>query len=135
MGKTKVNRAKLLINLSLLFAIFMLFSAFGAAVAQGTVQLTTTATLTKLGDGSYQATVYVSNNGTGTAQDIAFSSASLGSAAGISALPALGDIPSGGFASTVFNFPASAGASGTAVVERYSGSYSGGTFGGSIRAL
>ena len=126
---------KLLINVSRLLAMIMLFSVFGAAVAQGTVTLVTTATLTQLGNGSYQATVNVSNNGTSTAQDVMFLTASLGSAAGTPALQTVSDIPSGGVASTVFTFPASAGASGTAVVERYGGSYSGGTFGGSIRAV
>jgi GH35 family endo-1,4-beta-xylanase len=137
MGKTKMKRERLLINISHLLAFIMLFSVFAetASALQGTVQLLTTATLTKLGDGSYQATVNVSNNGTSAAQDVVFSTASLGSAAGTSALQAVGNIPAGGVASTVFTFPASAGASGAAVVERYAGSYNGGTFGGSIRAV
>src|SRR5579862_6459958 len=126
---------KLLINASRLLAISMLFSVLGAAFAQVPVTLVTTATLTALGDGSYQATVYVSNNGTSTAQNVVFSTASLGSAVGTPAPQAAGDIPSGGVASMVFTFPASAGASGAAVVERYGGSYSGGTFGGSVRAV
>jgi hypothetical protein len=93
---------KLLINVCHLLAVIMLFFVFAeTASAQGTVQLITTATLTKLGDGSYQATVYVSNNGTGSAQNVVFSTASLGSAAGTSALQAVGNIPAGGVASTV----------------------------------
>jgi GH35 family endo-1,4-beta-xylanase len=135
MGQNKMKREKLLINVSHLLAVIMLFSVFGAAVAQGPVTLVTTATITTLGDGSYQATVYVSNNGTGTAQDVVFSTASLGSVAGTPAPHAVGNIPSGGVASTVFTFPASAGVSGATVVERYAGSYSGGTFGGSMRAV
>jgi GH35 family endo-1,4-beta-xylanase len=115
--------------------MIMLFSVFGAAVAQGTVNLVTTATLTMLSSGSYQANVNVSNNGTGTAQNIVLSTALLGSAAGTPAPQSLGSIPANGVASAVFTFSASAGASGAAVVERYTGSYSGGTFGGSIRAV
>ena len=126
---------KLLINVFRSIPIIMLFSVFGAAFAQGTVSLTTTATLTQLGDGSYQATTFVSNNGTGTAQNVVLSTAVLGSVAGTPAPKAVGDIPAGRFVSTVLTFPASAGAPGTAVVERYSGSYTGGTFVGSFRAF
>ena len=101
-----------LINLSLPLTMIMLFSVFGAAVAQGTVNLVTTATLTMLSSGSYQANVNVSNNGTGTAQNIVLSTALLGSAAGTPAPQSLGSIPANGVASAVFTFSASAGASG-----------------------
>src|ERR1700744_5201279 len=120
-----MKRKKLLINVSRLLAVLMLFSVFAetASALQGTVQLLTTATLTQLGDGSYQATVNISNNGTVAAQDVVFSTASLGSAAGTPAPQTVGNIPAGGVVSTVFKFSASAGASGAAVVERYAGSY------------
>ena len=114
-----MKREKLLINVSHLLAVIILFSVFGAAVAQGPMTLVTTATLTQLGDGSYQATTYVSNNGTGTAQNVVFSTASLGTAAGTPAPKAVGNILAGQFVSTVFTFPASAGAPGAAVIERY----------------
>jgi len=122
---------KLLINVSHVLAVIMLFSVF----AVGTVNLITTATLTKLGDGGYQATVSVRNNGTDTAQGVMLTSALLGTAAGTSAQQSVGDIAAGGTGSTLFTFPASAGASGTAVVERYGGTYNGGSFSGSIRAV
>jgi hypothetical protein len=103
-------------------------------VTQGTVQLLTTATLNLLGDGTYQATVIVKNNGTGTAQDVQLTGATLGSAAG-SPLPAmLGTIQPGDSVVATILFPSSAGAPGAAAVERYTGTYTGGSFGGSIRA-
>lgn len=127
---------KRLINVPRPLAIIvMLLSVFGAAAAQGTVTLITTAKLIQLSDGSYQATVNVSNNGTGTAQNVVLSTAVLGSAAGTPAPQTVGDISAGEAASTVFAFPASAGAAGATVIERYTGSYTGGTFGGSMRAL
>lgn len=121
---------KRLINLAI-----MLFSVFGMAFAQSKVSLVTTATLSKLDDGSYQAKVYVSNNGTDTVQNIVLSTATLGSAAGTPAPQTVGDLPAGGIGSTVISFPASAGTSGATVIERYTGSYNGGTFGGSMRAV
>ena len=113
---------KLLINVSRPLAIIILFSVFGAALAQATVTLVATAALTQLSNGSYQATVNVGNDGTGTAQNVVLSTALLGSAAGTPAPQTVGNIPSNGVVSTVFTFPASAGATGAAVVERYGGS-------------
>jgi uncharacterized protein len=105
---------------------------FTVPPVQGTVQLVTTAVLTTLNDGSYQATVTVKNNGTGTAQNVTLTGAVLGSANG--PVPAaLGDIQPGASASVMIVFPASAGTPGTAAVERFTGTYTGGTFGGSIR--
>jgi hypothetical protein len=109
--------------------------ACSIGVVSGSVQLITTATLVKNGDGSYNATVVVTNNGTGTAQSVQITVATLGTAGGTSLPISLGNIsPGGGSAVTTVNFPASAGVSGAAVIERYSGTYTGGTFVGSIRA-
>ena len=105
-------------------------------IVQGTVRLVTTAQLTKLGDGSYQAMVTIVNNGTGTAQNVTLTSATLGPASGSPIPQTLGNIvPNGGFIITTVNFPASAGNSGQLVTEKYSGTYSGGSFGGTIRAI
>ena len=61
----------------------------------GTVQLITTATLSKLAGGGYQAVVTITNNGTGTAQNVKLTAATLGSATG-SPLPiSLGNIAPG----------------------------------------
>jgi len=101
----------------------------------GSTNLVTTATLTKLGDGSYQADVKLSNRGTGTALNVQLSVATIGTAIGNPLPQGPFNIPPGGFVTTTVTFPASAGSSGAAVVERYSGTYSGGSFTASIRAV
>jgi hypothetical protein len=103
-------------------------------IVAGTVQLITSTVLTKVG-GGYQAVVTVKNNGNGTAQNVALTAASLGTAGG-SVLPAsLGTIPGGGSSSVTLTFPSSAGADGAGVVEKLTGTYTGGTLGGSFRAI
>ena len=100
---------------------------------QGTVQLQTSATLLPLGDGSYQAIVTVKNNGTGTAQSVALTGATLGGVPGSTTPVTLGDIQPGASATATIVFPSSAGTPGSAAVERYTGTYAGGSFGGSFR--
>ncbi len=90
--------------------------------------------LTLLGDGSYQVTVTVKNNGTGTAQGVKLTGFVLGSANGSPVPVALGDIQPGASASTTFVFPAATGAPGSATAERFTGIYTGGSFSGAIRA-
>jgi uncharacterized protein len=100
---------------------------------QGNPVLATTAQFTTPGDGTYQATVTVKNTGTGTAHAVTLTGATLGSTTG-SPLPiSLGDIQPGASATATVAFPSSAGAAGTAAVERYTGTYTGGTFGASLR--
>jgi hypothetical protein len=99
----------------------------------GSVQLTTSAQLLPLGDGSYQAVVTVTNNGTGTAQEVQISGATLGSAAGSTLPVSLGNIQPGASAIAPIAFPSFAGAPGALVLERYTGTYTGGSFGGTFR--
>jgi len=102
-------------------------------IVVGTVQLTVSAVLSNTGSG-YQAVVTVVNSGTVAAQNVQLTVASLG-AANATVLPAvLGTIPGGGSATITLTFPSSAGAPGAAVVEKLTGTYTGGTFGGSFRA-
>ena len=100
---------------------------------QGTVQLVSTAQLLLLGDGSYQAIITVKNNGTGTAPAVTLTGATLGSAPGSPVPVSLGDLQPGASAIAAIAFPSTAGTSGSLVIERYSGTYSGGTFGASLR--
>jgi uncharacterized repeat protein (TIGR01451 family) len=105
----------------------------------GTVQLTTSASLVKLNNGSYQATVLIVNNGTGTAQNVTLTAATLGVPGGSPIPQTIGNlVPGGGFAYTTVTFPSSAGTSGSSVAEKYTGTYTAcptsGTFGASIRA-
>jgi hypothetical protein len=103
------------------------------APVQGSVQLTTSAQLLPLGDGSYQAVVTVTNNGTGTAQSVQITGATLGSVTGTTLPVLLGDIQPGASAIAPVAFSSSAGVPGALVLERYTGIYTGGSFGGSFR--
>jgi hypothetical protein len=99
----------------------------------GTVTITTTGALSKVA-GGYQMVVTVKNTGNVTASNVQLTQAMLGSANGSTIPASLGDIASGDSASVILTFPSSAGGDGAGVVERLSGTYTGGTFGGSFRA-
>jgi hypothetical protein len=103
-------------------------------IEDGPSQLQTTTSLTKQSDGSYIATVTIANSGNGTAQKAVLNSLTLGSATGTPAGLSLGNIAPGGSVTASLSVPASAGASGSHVVEKVNGAYTGGTFGGSYRA-
>jgi hypothetical protein len=106
-----------------------------APVVTGNIQLATTASFTKQSDGSFLGSIKVSNVGTGTAENVVLTSATLGAGSGTPAPQALISIPPGGVAITTLSFPASAGTSGATVMERITGTYTGGTFGGNVRAV
>lgn len=103
-------------------------------IVVGTVQLTATAVLSNTGSG-YQAVVTVMNSGTGTAQNVELTAATLGAASGTVVPASLGSIAGGGSASVTVTFPASAGTPGAGTVEKVTGTYTGGSFGGSFRAV
>jgi len=98
----------------------------------GSVQLTPSTVLSNVG-GAYQAVITVTNTGNVTAPSVQLTAATLGAASGTPLPASFGDIAGGGSASVTITFPASAGSSGAAVVERLTGKYTGGTFGGSSR--
>jgi sugar lactone lactonase YvrE len=105
-----------------------------SVVLAPSVTLTTTATLTKI-SGGYQATVTITNTGGSTAANVQITSATLGTATATSLPVSFGSIAgSGGSVKMVITFPSSAGADGAGVVEKYSGTYTGGSFAASIRA-
>jgi hypothetical protein len=106
-----------------------------APLVAGPVQLITTASLAKLGDGSYRATVKISNRGAGTAQNVWLTSATIGSGVGSVVPQSLVNIPQNGYAITTVDFPASVGSSGAPVIEKFAGTYNGGSFVGSLRAV
>ena len=108
------------------------FTVPPSPIVEGTVQLITTSALSKI-SGGYQAVVTVKNNGTGTAQTVVLTGATLGGVSG-SVLPlTIGNIAPDGSATVMVTFPATAGASGAAAIEGFSGTYSGATFGGNLR--
>lgn len=102
-------------------------------IVSGTVQLQTSTALSAQGDGSYQATVTITNSGNGTALNAVVTGVSMGGASGTPATAPLGNIAPGNSTSATFSIPASAGTGGSRVVETVTGTYTGGTFGGSYR--
>ncbi|MGB6544853.1 MAG: RICIN domain-containing protein [Candidatus Acidiferrales bacterium] len=106
-----------------------------SVIESPTVVLTTTTSLA-MESGSYVATITVTNSGTGPADNVHLTAATLGSVTG-SALPrSLGTIAAnGGSATVTVTFSASAGSPGTRSVESYSGTYSGGTFNAGVRVV
>jgi hypothetical protein len=104
-------------------------------VVNGIIQLVTTANLVKLVDGSYQAAVTVSNVGTGTAQQVVLTGITLGASKVTPTPQPLLDMAPGDIALTTLYLPPSAGVSGAIVLERITGTYTGGTLGGTIRAV
>ncbi len=107
---------------------------FSIPAVQGKVKLSFTATLTAVA-GGYQVVVTATNTGDGTAQNVSLNNAYIGSESG-APLPALfGDIQPGSSASVVIAVPASAGKPGAMAVEKFSGSYTGGSFNSVIRGV
>ncbi|HEY2040590.1 MAG TPA: hypothetical protein VGG95_13040, partial [Edaphobacter sp.] len=106
---------------------------FTIPAVEGKVKLATSSALTAVA-GGYRALITVTNAGAGTAQNVKLTEAVLGSAIG-SPLPAvLGDLQPGASATVTINFPSSAGTPGRTTVEKLSGTYTGGSFGGNLRA-
>lgn len=102
------------------------------------VSLLTTSTVTGSASGGYIATIAVKNTGTGTVTGITLTSATLGPASGTpvpQTLGGTGTLAAGASASFMVSFPGSAGANGAGVAERYSGTWTGGSFSGSIRSV
>ena len=99
-------------------------------VPSASVRLTVKTSIAR-GD-NFGVTVTVTNNGTATAQNVVLTSLKLNAVHGSPASRAMGNIPAGGSAVTTFMVPFSAGASGHTVVEQIAGTYTGGTFGGTL---
>ena len=110
-----------------------LVASVASAVA-GTATLVTTSSLARHPDGSYVATVVVTNRRhQGHVQNLQLTGATLGAASGTGLPVGIGNIGPNGQATVTVAFPASAGAPGTNGVEKLTGTYTGGTFGGSYR--
>jgi fibronectin type 3 domain-containing protein len=104
-------------------------------VQSPTVIITTTAVIGGSHTGGYTATITVKNTGTGTASNVTLTAATLGSATG-TPLPQ-GPVNVAPGASTVFlvSYPGSVGLDNSAVSEKYSGTYTGGSFAASVRSV
>jgi len=100
-----------------------------------TVSLTATATVTGSHAGGYTMTISVKNTGTGPASNVVLSAATLGSTSGTPLPQTLSTIAAGGTGTFSVSVPGSAGADGAGVAEKFSGTYTGGTFSASIRSV
>ncbi len=103
-----------------------------------TIEVTTlklaSATLAKTSTGAYTATIKLKNAGYLSAPDVSVTSASLGAAATSTTLPvSVGALAAGASTSTTLSFPSSAGSSGTVVSLKIAGTFTGGTFSGTIK--
>lgn len=84
--------------------------------------------------GDYTATLTLKNIGYRTAAGIQLTSAALGAAATTAMLPAgLGSIPAGSSLNVPLSFPASAGSPGSVVALKVAGTFTGGSFSGSLK--
>ncbi len=107
---------------------------FTVPPSSGTVNLITTATVTSTGSG-YQEILTVTNKGIGLAPRVVLTSATIGSAIGAPLPVTLGDLAPNAMVTITLNFPASAGADHTVAIERFGGTYTGGSFTGSARTI
>ena len=98
----------------------------------GSVDLQTSMALTTTSTG-YSETLTVTNKGTAVAPSVLVTSATLGAAAGATLPALLGDLQPNRSASVTLTVPASAGANNAPTAERVAGTYSGGTFGATLR--
>lgn len=106
-----------------------------SVVTAPAVTPTVTATLTGSASSGYTLTLTLHNPGTGTISNATLTSATLGTATGSPLPQGAGTIAAGGSATFTVNFQGSAGADGAGVAEKYSGTYSGGSFSASLRSV
>jgi hypothetical protein len=112
-----------------------------SVVAAPACSLSTTSSVSGSAGGGYTLTITVTNNGSGTVNGITLDSATLGSASGSPVPQSLGG--TGTLAASASNsfsvgVPGSAGADGSGVAEKYSGTANapcGGGFAGSVRSV
>jgi hypothetical protein len=109
-------------------------STASVPIMVGTVTVTAASALSRIA-GGYQMVVTVKNTGNVPASNVQLTSAALGSASAATVPASLGDIASGASASVTLTFPSSAGANGATVIQKLSGTYSGGTFGANARTI
>ena len=99
------------------------------------VSLNPSATLTGSAATGYTLTVKIQNTGANPVPNVVLSTATLGTTSGSPLPQTWGTLAVGGTATFTVNFPGSTGADGAGVAEKYSGSYTGGTFSISFRSV
>jgi hypothetical protein len=106
-----------------------------SVVVAPTVSLTPSSTVTGSHSTGYTLTVTIKNTGTGPVSNLALTAATLGTTSGTPLPRTWGTLAAGGTAVFTVTVPGSVGADGTAVAEKYSGTYTGGTFSTSLRSV
>jgi hypothetical protein len=123
-------------NLSAANYNFNLLNGTMSVQAPLTVILTTGAVITGSHGNGYTATITVTNTGTAAASNVVLTSATLGTTTGTPLPQTLPSIAAnGGKGTFVVSVAGAAGTDGAGVAEKYSGTYTGGTFSASIRSV
>jgi len=99
------------------------------------VSMTNTSTLTGSHSAGYTLTITIQNTGSGPVSNLALTAATLGTTSGTPLPQTWGTVAAGGTAVFTVTFPGSVGADGAGVAEKYSGTYTGGTFSTSLRSV
>jgi hypothetical protein len=106
-----------------------------SVVSAPSVSLSSTSTLTGSAAAGYTLTITLKNTGANPVPNVVLNTATLGITSGTPLPQTWGTIAVGGAATFTVNFPGSTGANGAGVAEKYSTSYTGGTFSTSLRSV
>ena len=106
-----------------------------AVVSAPSVTLSATAAVSGSHSAGYTLTVTVKNTGSGTASNVVLTAATLGTTSGTPLPQTWGTIAAGGTGTFTVSFPGSVGLDGAGVAEKFSGTYTGGSFSASIRSI
>jgi len=106
-----------------------------AVVSAQSASPTATAVVTGSHASGYTLTITVKNTGTGTASNVVLTAATLGTTSGTPLPQTWGTIAAGGTGTFTVSFPGSVGLDGAGVAEKFSGTYTGGSFSASIRSI
>jgi hypothetical protein len=104
-------------------------------VAPPTVSLTPSSTVTGSHSSGYTLTVTIQNTGNVAVSNLTLTAATLGTTAGTPLPQTWGTLAAGASAVFQVTLPGSVGADGAGVAEKYSGTYTGGTFSISLRSV
>lgn len=110
-------------------------SLSGAGLVAPAVTLTTTGAVTGTHSGGYTMTVTIKNTGGSPANNVVLNAATLGTTSGTPLPQTWGTIAAGGTGTFIVSVPGSAGLDGAGVAEKFSGTYTGGSFSASIRSV
>ena len=106
-----------------------------SVVQAPSVSMTTSSTLAGSHSNGYTLTITVQNTGASAIPNVVLTAATLGTSSGTVLPQTWGTIPVGGLATFTVHFPGSIGADGAGLAEKYSGTYTGGSFSTSLRSV